>query len=364
MPQPESTLLPRQRHQIQSGLRRWYAQHARELPWRSTRDPYAIWVSEVMLQQTQVATVIRYFERFLKRFPTVEPLADATLDQVLQVWQGLGYYRRARNLHRAARVIVDRYGGAIPSDSKLLVKLPGVGRYISGAIRSFAFDLPAPVLEANTARVLCRLFAIRGRPGEGTVRRRLWELSEWLLPGRAPGLHNQALMELGALVCVPGKPRCGRCPLARYCMAKSFGIADQLPQSVRRAQPVELDHVSILVQRRGRILIVQQPLDQWWGGLWELPRTTVTAGTDPKRSLEQYVRACLGLSIQVGCQLAAVRHGVTHHRITLTCYEARCVRGRTRSLGYKDFRWEPADRLAGYPISSPQRKLLAKIFQL
>jgi A/G-specific adenine glycosylase len=356
----ESTT-PGRRRTLQARLQVWYTEHARDLPWRHTTDPYRIWVSEVMLQQTQVSTVVPYYARFLERFPTIESLAAATQDDVLKLWQGLGYYRRAVNLHRAACEVVERFDGRVPADATALRQLPGIGRYIAGAIQSFAFNAPAPILEANSARVLCRLFAVRGPLRDSSTQRRLWELSAELLSRRNPGAHNQALMELGALVCVSGRPRCERCPLARLCAARAGGWVDQLPETTARRHVVDVQDVAVVIRRKGRVLIVQRPTHVRWGGLWELPRTTVGQDGDPRVAARSYMRATLGLSIEVGRKLLTVKHGVTHHRITLSCYESRRVTGRVVQNGYADFRWELPERLGDYAFSSPQRKLIAAI---
>ena len=349
------------RRAIRARLDRWYAKHARDLPWRRTRDPYRVWVSEIMLQQTLVSTVVGYFERFIERFPTVESLAAAPLDEVLRLWQGLGYYRRAANLHRAAREVCDRFAGRVPHDAESLRRLPGVGRYIAGAIQSIAFNERAPILEANTARVLCRLFAVRGDVKTAATQRRLWELSELLLPRLDAGMFNQAMMELGALVCVPGRPRCDECPLAATCDAQRAGLAERLPQTGPRKRFIDVEHAAIVLRRGGKLLIVQRSPHETWGGLWELPRTAVTRDADPRATIRAFVRKTLGLKITVGRKLLTLKHGVTHHRITLSCYETARVAGRLRPNGHADCRWEQLERLDDYAFSSPQRKLIAVI---
>ena len=314
-----------------------------------------------MLQQTQVNTVVPYFTRFVRRFPTVKSLAKASVDDVLRLWQGLGYYRRAVNLHRAAREIVERFDGQVPRDAALLGRLPGVGRYIAGAVLSIAFDIRSPILEANTARVLCRLFAESRPLKDAATQKRLWSLSEMLLPRRHAGLHNQAMMELGALVCVSGRPRCERCPLEKVCAARAAGIEQRLPQAGRQRERVDVSDAAVIVRRNGRVLIVRRPMEQRWGGLWELPRTTVAAGADPREAIAAHVRDRLGLTIEVGREVLTVRHGVTHHRITLQCFECIRVRGRVHVAGYAESRWEPPRRLGRFAFSSPQRKLIAEI---
>src|SRR5207253_2981976 len=211
---------PRLRRAIRDRLLDWFATHQRDLPWRRSRDPYRIWVSEIMLQQTQVATVVPYFERFVQAFTTLACLATAEEHDVLRRWEGLGYYRRARSLHLAARQLASEHGSMVPNDPEVLSELPGMGRYTVGAVLALAFDRPMPILEANSQRVLCRLFGRDEDPRKGTARRRLWELAKSLLPKRRVGDFNQALMELGALVCTPAAPKCSACPLADKCVAQ------------------------------------------------------------------------------------------------------------------------------------------------
>jgi A/G-specific adenine glycosylase len=314
-----------------------------------------------MLQQTQVSTVVPYFIRFLGRFPTVRDLAAAPRDEVLRFWQGLGYYRRAANLHRAAAAIVDQHAGRVPSDEQALRRLPGVGRYIAGAIRSLAFHEPAPIVEANVARILARLFAIEEPLSDATTQKRLWELSGQLLSKTNPAVHNQAMMELGALVCVPGQPRCGQCPLVDHCAAHEQGLAAKLPRARLRRAFVAVEDAAVVIRRRGRVLIVRRSEHGRWGGLWELPRTTVPARQDPRKCLADHVRSSLGLTIQLGSMLMSVRHDVTHHRITLICYGCTGVTGRLRTRGYDKAQWATPRQIATYAFSSPQRKLVAAL---
>ena len=219
------SLTPRRRSELRTALLAWYRAHRRDLPWRRTRDPYAIWISEAMLQQTRVETVIPYWERFLARFPDVEALATADADDVIACWAGLGYYSRARNLHRAAQIVVERHAGRLPADVELLRELPGVGRYTAGAVASIAFDRPAPIVDGNVARVLARLFGIAADVRSRAVQERLWREAEELARGEDPGALNQALMELGAMVCTPRAPRCADCPWSRRCAAFAHGSA-------------------------------------------------------------------------------------------------------------------------------------------
>src|SRR5206468_4651325 len=240
-------------------LRAWFREHARDLPWRRTRDPYAVWVSEIMLQQTQVPTVVPYFERFIEAFPTIAALATASEQEVLRHWAGLGYYRRARDLCHAARIVHTEHGGAFPRDADVVRRLPGFGRYTTGAVLSQAFDARLPIVEANSQRVLCRLVALRNDPRRGAGRRALWSVAAALVPRRGAGEFNQALMELGALLCTPAAPLCDACPLEAYCAARRLGLQHEIPPPTAEPQIEAVSEVAVVVRRAGRVLLVQRP---------------------------------------------------------------------------------------------------------
>jgi A/G-specific adenine glycosylase len=283
---------------LREALGAWFQEHGRDLPWRRTRDPYAILVSELMLQQTQVATVKPYFERWLQLFPSFTALAEAKEDDVLHAWQGLGYYARARNLHKAARAVVDRHGGVLPDDLEAIATLPGVGRYTQGAIASFAFDRPAAAVDANIARVLARLFAI-AEPIDGTLgARKIWDAAELLLPETAGGLHTSALMELGALICTPRQPQCLVCPARNYCAGQ--GAPELFPTKKPRKQTVELEEDCAWMVRNGAVLLEQQAGSRW-KGLWKLPR--------------------LRASPPEAAPLYESTYPFTHHRVRLRVWE-------------------------------------------
>src|SRR4051794_9346095 len=257
----------------------WFDKHRRDLPWRQDRDPYRIWVSEVMLQQTTVAAVVPYFERFLAAFPTLADLAAADEQDVLKLWEGLGYYRRARHLHQAARRLTAEHGDALPDDPAVWRELPGVGRYILGAVLSQAFDRRLPIVEANSLRVLCRLFGYAGDPRGGEGQRWLWETAAKVLPAKRAGDFNQALMELGALVCTPAAPRCGDCPLAGECEARKRGLQEVIPRKADRPDVTEVRGGARGVRRGSRVLLVQRPADaRRWANMWELPHGELKPG--------------------------------------------------------------------------------------
>jgi A/G-specific adenine glycosylase len=336
----------------------WFDRHRRDLPWRRDRDPYRVWVSEVMLQQTTVAAVVPYFERFLAAFPTVSALAAADEQDVLRLWEGLGYYRRARHLHRAARHLIAGHGGALPDDPAVWRDLPGVGRYILGAVLSQAFDRRLPVVEANTVRVLCRLFCQAGDPRSGAVQKWLWERAEGLLPARRVGDFNQALMELGALVCTPANPKCGACPAAADCIARATGRQHEIPRKAPPPAVTEVREVAIVVRRGPKVLLAQRPADAGrWQNMWEFPRGEVGPGESFDAAAARLLAPLTGVEAELGPELATVRHGVTRFRITLVALEAAYGGGRFKSPFYARGAWLKPAELADYPVAAPQRQL-------
>lgn len=322
-----------------------------------------------MLQQTQVATVIPYFVRFIKSFPTLRSLATADEQEVLRHWEGLGYYRRARQLHRAARICVGEHGGDVPRDPAAVRALPGVGRYTAGAILSIAFDAREPILEANTLRLYSRLLAYRGDPRRTAAQRLLWELAEELLPQRRAGAFNQALMELGATICLPVSPRCDDCPVASLCPTRRLGLQRQVPLPKSKPVVEEVVEAAVVVKRRGNILLLRRGNEGRWAGLWDFPRFRLESGGEPetgellRAELAAKVSAMTGLSIEPLRRLAVLRHGVTRFRITLHCHEARCVTMVRRKRSPAETRWVKPRDLGEYPLSVTGRKLAILIGQ-
>jgi A/G-specific adenine glycosylase len=359
---PNRTVLPGKRHSVlRAWFRRrllaWFAIHQRPLPWRRNRDPYAIWVSEIMLQQTQAATVVPYFRRFLKCFPTLGDLAHASEHEVLQLWEGLGYYRRARDLHRAARQLRDDYDGQFPRHPVTLQALPGFGRYTVGAVLSQAFDCRLPVVETNSMRVLCRWFGLKGNPRTGPMQKKIWRLAEGLLPSKRVGEFNQALMELGALVCTPQGPRCGACPLAGHCQARRFGLQDRIPP---RSQPVaiqEVVEVAMVLYRGKKVLLVQRLPTGRWANMWEFPHAPVNAGEEPAAAGKRLLAKSAGIQAGPQAEILTLRHGITRYRITMVCLLARYRSGQFASSVYQQGKWVTLGELAEYPVSAPQRRL-------
>jgi A/G-specific adenine glycosylase len=339
---------------LRAELLAWFDRHQRDLPWRNTADPYAIWLSEVMLQQTQVSTVVPYWRRFLERFPTVRALAAAPLPDVLALWRGLGYYSRARHLHRAAQEITTQHGGRLPSTAAELLELPGFGRYTAGAVASIAFGEAAPLVDGNVARVLSRLFVIEGAPGDRAREAKLWELAEGLVAGERPGAWNQALMELGATVCRPEKPTCLLCPVRAHCGALAQGRVDELPPPRQRAAPKRLALGVAVWERRGRFLLARREESGLFGGLWELPSVPLRAST---RALANTF-ARIGLRLTLGESLGVVRRTLTHRALELHLFRANGRAMPRKALEYRELRWASLAEADALGMSTAMEKAL------
>lgn len=356
---PTGLLTTEWKRKFRRRLAAWYEQYERDLPWRKSRDPYRVWVSEVMLQQTQVATVRDYFLRFMQAFPTVHDLADAQEQQVLRLWEGLGYYRRARGLHAAAKVVSAELGGVFPDTVDELMKLPGIGRYTAGAIVSIAYDKPAPILEANTLRLLARLVALEEDPTRSAGQKKLWQIAEALLPRKQVSRFNQSLMELGSLVCTPRDPKCPECPVEQLCQARQLGVVDKLQPTTKKTTYTELREAAVVVRRGGQVLVRQCGPDERWSGLWDFPRFGIESEGPlfATSEIETKLAELTGVQANVGPVLKTLKHGVTRYRITLDCYEAVHRGGRLRSTKAAPAAWvEPAE-LADYPLSTTGRKI-------
>jgi A/G-specific adenine glycosylase len=342
---------------LRGALLRWYRRERRDLPWRRTRDPYRVWISEAMLQQTRVETVIPYYERFLARFPDVAALAEAPLDDVLGAWQGLGYYSRARNLKRAAQLVRDRFDGALPDTAGALRELPGVGRYTAGAIASIAFDRPEPVVDGNVARVLARIHGLGEDVKSPAGQARLWDEAARLARGRSPGDLNQALMELGATLCTPRRPACPRCPARDACAARASGEPESLPVNGSRPRVLPMEAVAAWIERRGRALLVRRPEGGLLGGLWDLPGAELAPGERPAAGLRRALRERVGLEAGRLRKLGSVEHAFTHRRLRLHVYRCEEAPGRVRLAGFDAHRWVGAN--AALPTGNVTRKAIA-----
>ena len=351
---------------IPSDLLAWYSIRQRDLPWRHTGDPYAIWVSEIMLQQTQVITVIPYYHRFMERFPSVCALSRASLDQVLALWEGLGYYGRARNLHRAAQVVCSRHGGLLPADRGALIALPGIGDYTAGAILSIAYGQREPAIDGNVVRVICRLYDLASDPRTASGKRAIAALVESLLPTESSGQFNQALMELGATTCLPKAPLCSECPLQEACLARQRGVQLLRPAPKKRAPVPVRPMVAALIIRNERVLIVRRRPKGLLGGLWELPGGQVTEPDRPSAGLSTVLADGGGLRLEIGAHVASVKHAYTHFRVVVDAYACEmvgeCVADRI-ALAFGEWdgcHWLAPHDLVDYGLTGVTTKILAK----
>jgi A/G-specific adenine glycosylase len=357
---------PAWKRSLHRRLLAWFSANARSLPWRATRDPYAIWISETMLQQTQVATVVPYFLRFLAAFPNLRSLADADEQHVLRLWEGLGYYRRARQLHRAARIIVDQHEGRFPQDFEQVIRLPGVGRYTAGAVLSLAFDQRLPILEANTLRVYSRLLAYRHDPRAAAGRRVLWQAAEAWLPTRRVGTFNQAMMELGSRVCTPRDPLCPACPVARLCAARTLDVQHSIPAKAIRPKVTDVLEALLVIWRRGKVLLRRRGEDERWGGMWDFPRFPINQ-PQAMTQVEQWIAHYLGSRPLMSTHLTTLRHGVTRFRIRLECFEVALENngdsrpprpaGANGQGARHDLRWVRPAALADVALNVTARKV-------
>jgi A/G-specific adenine glycosylase len=357
-----TTISPAWKRSLAGKLLGWFDREARDLPWRRTRDLYAIWISEIMLQQTQVATVIPYWERFLARFPDPPTLAAAKEQQVLRLWEGLGYYRRARQLHLAANKIVSEHNGVFPNTYDHVGALPGIGRYTAGAILSIGLDQKLPILEANTIRVLSRLTGYTKDVSTSAGRNYLWTVAEQILPDSQCGFFNQALMELGSEICTPKSPACDRCPVAHLCKARQLDAVDKIPRPAKRTNFEDVTELAVVIRHGDKVLLRHCQPGERWAGLWDFPRFAVASGQmngQLKRSIVAGTRQITGLEIEPGDKLVTIKHGVTRFRITLHCYHALPKSGRRapHKRDSKTVRWVSIATLPDYPLSTTGRKI-------
>jgi A/G-specific adenine glycosylase len=338
-------------------LIQWQKKHGRhDLPWQNTQDAYAIWISEIMLQQTQVAAVIDYYQKFMQRFPDIATLANATQDEVLQYWSGLGYYSRARNLHRAAQIIINERQGNFPYHFNDIQTLPGIGRSTAAAIASFAFGQKQTILDGNVKRVLARYFAIEGWPGTPRIEKELWTLAESLLPETAMVAYTQGLMDLGATLCTRSKPQCNRCPLVDDCEAFKQGRVHLLPTSKPRKSTPEKSVTMLILKQGESILLEKRPPSGIWGGLWSFPETELT------ENLAEHVKQRFGLDVEVVAPLAKLRHAFTHFKLHIQP-QPLIVSARPSQLGESGQLWLNVEDAVGAAIPTPVRTILQNLIQ-
>ena len=339
-------------------LQEWYAVNHRKLPWRETREPYNIWVSEVMLQQTQVNTVIPYYDRFIGRFPDISLLASAPLQDVLKQWEGLGYYGRARNFHQSAVHVQNYLGGKIPSDWNVFRGLPGVGDYIASAVLSIACQQPFAVVDGNVKRVLARVFTLDAPSNSSRTHSVFKELAGSLLDRLTPGLFNQAMMELGALVCKPRQPACARCPIQPFCAASASGQVTDYPRR-QKAPPVPLyPVVAGVVCREGRMLITRRKTDGLLGGLWEFPGGKIHEGESPADACVREIMEETGITVEIVSHLKQVRHAYTHFKIVMDVFICRYVSGAVQLNGPVDYCWITHDEIGRYAFPKANHKFI------
>ena len=351
----DESVAPNRSREIQKRLLHWFEQNGRDLPWRKTCDPYAIWISEIMLQQTQVATVIPYYQRFLKSFPTVHRLARSDLSKVLKTWEGLGYYSRARNLHRASKIILNHFKGNIPDRLKDLLNLPGIGKYTAGAILSIAYNKEAPILDGNVRRVLSRLFAVLKGPKK--TERLLWKISESLIPKGRANAFNQALMDLGSLICTPKDPLCHRCPLRHHCMAKASGNPERYPSKGVKKKIPQVVALAAVIEKDGKVLLHHRPPEGLLGGLWEFPnwRSEEKGRSRLRLRLRNYTKKELGLNVEVKGSIGTFKQTFTHFKLTLHVFNCQPIAGRGKG------KWVAIKDLDQFAMSRIHRRIAEMI---
>ena len=351
------------RRKLRRQLLNWFRRNARDLPWRAAPTPYQTWVSEIMLQQTQVATVVEYYQRFLKRFPDIQTLATATEQEVLRYWEGLGYYRRARQLHLAAKTIMTNHHGCFPTTFPEVLALPGIGRYTAGAILSISMGLRHPIVEANTIRLFARLLHVSTKVATVQTQTLFWEFAAWILPHKHLSDFNQALMEVGSLICTPKSPACDKCPLRTLCPTFVSQAFDKIPKPKQKTKLEQIQEVAIVVQHRDghRVLLRQCQADQRWAGLWDFPRfacdikCSQELTTAEQQQITQETHDLADVQIDDLIPLTSIKHGVTKYRITLNCYTAKLKRDQTAKN--PTLQWVSLSELDNYPLSTTGRKI-------
>jgi A/G-specific adenine glycosylase len=341
---------------LSSRLLAWYRTHKRTPPWRDHPDPYAVWVSEIMLQQTRVETVIPYFEKWMRLFPSVQSLANASEQEVLNAWEGLGYYSRARNLHKAAKIVAEQYNGKLPRDLDELRRLPGIGRYTLGAIASIAFGMDVSALDGNIKRVYARIFDVTEPVDSPAGEKILWDLADEHIPKGRAGDYNQALMDLGSMICVPRNPRCLICPVMNLCQARLNGVQDQRPVKTPKKDVPHYVHAAGVIMERGRVLLAQRPSQGLLGGMWEFPNGRVTG--DPARGLATALKTGYHLRLRAGVHpLGIVQHGYSHFSVTTHVFRGKLASVQKGS----NLKWISLKELDAYPMGKIDRQIAKMI---
>lgn len=343
----------------------WFHQNKRTMPWRQTSDPYSIWISEIMLQQTQVSTVIPYYERFLKKFPEVGDLADAPQQSVLKAWEGLGYYSRARNMHKAAQQVVSEYNSTFPDTFDELLNLKGIGPYTAAAVSSIAFNRQQAVVDGNVIRVLSRYFGIKDDVRRSRVKSEIQDIADSLIPEDSPGDFNQSVMELGATICTPKNPLCSSCPLSVDCAAYKTAETDIIPyKSPRKKVPHHQIGVGLIKNSEGKLLIALRPEDAMLGGLWEFPGGKKEKGESIKKTVERELHEELGVRVEVGDKFMDLKHAYSHFKITLHAYWCTIKRGTPKPKSSTDLKWVTLEEIDDYPFPKANKVLIEKLLKL
>ena len=347
---------------VKNKLLPWFAANKRSMPWRSKRTPYRVWISELMLQQTRVDQATPYFHRFIKRFPSLKSLAEASQEDVLKQWEGLGYYSRARNLHKAAQILVEEHRGRFPSCPEEIIKLPGIGSYTAAAIGSLAFNLNMAVLDGNVIRVLSRLFAYEKNTRSTAAKKELQQLADDLLVIGDAGNYNEAMMELGATVCMPKNPQCPACPLARSCLGKKTGTPTDFPlKTPKKKVPHIIVGAAVVTDRKGEVLITQRRSEDMLGGLWEFPGGKQEAGETIQECIARELKEELGIEIEVGSFLVTVKHAYSHFTMDLHTYFAKIKSGRPKVIECQNFQWLEISNLRKVPYSKADLKIIDEL---
>ena len=343
----------------------WYQINKRSMPWRQTSDPYKIWISEIMLQQTQVATVIPYYERFLDKFPVVDELAAAPQQTVLKMWEGLGYYSRARNMHKAAQEVVGKYDSKFPDTYKELLNLKGIGPYTAAAVSSIAFNRHQAVVDGNVIRVLSRFFGIKDDVRRSAVKKEIQSIADSIIPENNPGDFNQALMELGATVCTPTNPECESCPLSVDCIAYKSAETDSIPyKSPRKKVPHHTIGVGLVTNNSGDLLIALRPDDAMLGGLWEFPGGKKETNESIKETVKRELHEELGVTVEVGGKFMDLKHAYSHFKITLHAYWCTISDGVPKPKSSKEIKWVSLEVIDEYPFPKANKVLIDKLLKI
>lgn len=346
---------------IQKSLTDWYVKNHRKLPWRESGNPYYIWISEVMLQQTQVNTVIPYYQRFIKKFPDVKHLAAADLQTVLKLWEGLGYYARARNFHKAAQMVMTQHQGNVPDTKDAFKALPGVGDYIASAVLSIAFGKPYSVVDGNVKRVLARLFEMDTPVNQSSSYKIFESVAGRLLDKNDPGTFNQAVMELGALICKPVTPMCDICPLQTCCAALEHDTVGEFPVKIKKKK-VPTHHLAIgVIFKNNKVLIVRRPEEKMLGGLWEFPGGQIKPNESSKAACKRAIFEKVNLSVDIGSKLTQIKHAYTHFKITADIFICTCNNGRVKLNGPTDHKWIVLKQIGKYPFPKSNHKFFKKL---